>query len=231
MNSINRRIRDAKKLKIEFKKLDSFFKQVQSIEFTDLEVNISDSGEDIHYQISLPQILIDEFEVIKRDIEAVGNNTDRYETPIQCIVWGDSYEKFDELEWSITVSKSIHRVDISGEGLPLSFRRLGLGVKMYKRVLLEIGYLVTLYPDSKGYSDLLWDSIISDDDFYSFVSEKPMLCCLRESPPENLLSILQEQFSSYDKIEVYGNPSFLTRFEKELKDHYIMSKLSYKMSK
>ena len=110
---------------------------------------------------------------------------------------------------------NFHRTHI--EGLPGIFQGLGLGSKLYKATIKQIGYIST-DRDSSSSAKHLWSRLIQDSDFYALLTDHgALLIDKRLSQDENQLAELILNFlqSSY----VYTLPG---QIDKKTRDDFYL---------
>lgn len=210
----NTRIIEARNIKAEISELKSktsdFFDKMEVLNWNELNIDKTEEGS-INFTVTLSDILIEEFDGIKEFEERESD----YREIFHHIIWGHPDDSCDELEWSVSISPNLrNRIHINGAGLPFSFREKGLGKKIYKRILKEVGYISTRKQGAYKYSHLLWESITRDNDFFCFVSENLIIAVLKDNIPDDLINILEELF--VDVEECFFDPRFCQIYKTKL---------------
>lgn len=99
------------------------------------------------------------------------------------------------IEWKdkaplLSVNKDIcNRIDF--DGLPLIYRGLGLGYKIYKALIFEKGYACS-YQDASTRAQNVWSKLIKDRDFYSVVMNNTVLCISNKLNKEEIKLIIKK---------------------------------------
>ncbi|QCE42796.1 hypothetical protein [Psychroserpens sp. NJDZ02] len=102
-------------------------------------------------------------------------------------VYGDIKKNYDGLKIQIQIYKNDNnRIHNPGNGVDLIFRNLGLGKKVYKKIMLEVKYISSEYKDfcnvlqTSIYSDLIWNSILDDDIITSNTNGNKFIATMNE---------------------------------------------------
>lgn len=83
-------------------------------------------------------------------------------------------------------------------GLPNFIKNIGLGYKIYKKMIRDFNYLSSFYGVEPSIdSDMTWDSILNDKEIYSFTNDDNIICFWYETEYEKIINKLKE-FFKYD---------------------------------
>jgi len=200
---MNKRLENAQNYRESKGLIKDIFEKIRKVSYSDLLCDSSINGNNQDFTVSLPEDLMSDFNKVKDTIFDLAG--ERLLEIANIDVWGSYDEPIQNMEWGFSVS-TFHnqRIHINGFGLPHSFRKLGLGKKIYKKILLKVGYISTQDEKSYKYSDFLWLSIVNDMDFISFISRDKIICCLSDNIPSNLVDVLAENFTN-DAFSCSGN--------------------------
>lgn len=109
------------------------------------------------------------------------------------IVYPDGEEKTFDLDIEIETN-NLNRIHIP-IGLPYILKGLGLGKKIYKKLIYDLGYLSTTSNDRSVDSLFVWESLRKDEEIYTFVLNEKIICISPELEFEKIVDIL---FEFYD---------------------------------
>jgi len=90
------------------------------------------------------------------------------------IVYGTNIE----MDFHINIDiehKNFNRIHIVND-LPYSLRDLGLGKILYKNIIKELGWVSSNSIDSTKDSKFVWDSLNQDDELYTCIKDKSIIC-------------------------------------------------------
>jgi len=216
----NKRIQGAIKIKHEMKVLKKsmadFIQKIKTMEWKALKATKLENGNSINYTITLNDELVRDFKKMSDSI----SSSNKYSEVFHQIIYGHPEDPYDEIEWSIDIRPiEDNRIHINGNGLPFSLREIGLGKKIYKKIINEVGYISTREDKSYKYSDLLWESLIRDEELYCFISTDKVIAVLKNNIPNNIYDVLQRSFGQFEKGDCLFTGDFCTVFKNEIKEH------------
>lgn len=125
-------------------------------------------------------------------------------------VFGDGpREYFLEVE---VHGENMNKIDVLN-GLPLFMRGLGLGKKVYKRLIVDFGYLSSFegYGPSKE-SSMVWNSLADDHELYTFTNDGNIICFHQGVPLEGILEVLGRFYRIPGEVVVLDS-DFLRRYD------------------
>lgn len=115
-------------------------------------------------------------------------------------IFGNGYRTFFQ---HIQIDQSnFNKIDIL-YGLPNFLQNIGLGKKIYKKLIQEFNYISSDYesePIPSIESRMVWKSIFKDKSLYSFDNGENLICFDIKMNPDKIVKIL-DQFYEYEKGE------------------------------
>jgi len=155
------------------------------------------------------------------DIENVisnSKNTEVYDKYFS-IVYPDSneYSFYIEIQIELNYLNRIH-IPI---GLPYILKGLGLGKKIYKSLISELGYISTSRLDRTLDAVFVWDSLRKDSDIFTFINGENVLCIDINKKYEEILLLL-EKFYSILNDTILLDDDFKSKYKK-----FYKSELNY----
>ncbi len=169
---INERFENAKELKDklnQIKKLKSSLTELlKRIKFNDIKLEKRENHNSNTYSIIFPENIISTYNELTGIIEK--ETDDRKKKICFYEIYEDISFEYDGLSIRIQIyNEDSNRIHNPGSGLSQSFRNLGLGKKIFKRIIQEVGFITSEHRDTFGeiknsiQSDLLWFSLYNDD--------------------------------------------------------------------
>lgn len=168
------RLRRAALIKSNLERINPLVGEIQEylreLTWQDLPLEIEDFDNMTRYSLFLPDHIETNYSTLVGILE---NETDPNIKKIyHNTIFGDPQEKFNGLTLSV---QALHlhnnRVHYPGPGLAVKYRNLGLGKKIYKRIIYDRGHITSYDTDTLGVSadnsiesDLIWHSLYTDDE-------------------------------------------------------------------
>ena len=89
-----------------------------------------------------------------------------------------------------------------GDGLPRGFRKLGLGPKMYRRIIEAESFVTSNNHNLSQFGKLLWNKIRNDKMFYTFYNQRSAFAFASNHDPGMIIETLERviNFKCYDKV-------------------------------
>src|ERR1700752_2018333 len=201
----------AKNILFDIKQLtDKLKDDIKAISWEQLEMElIEENDNQAFFEVTLPNELIQDFNIIKTKIDSL----DKVFIQVgYSILWGEEDVECDSLNVSIQINKTMrNRIDISGDGLSLGFRGIGLGKKIYKKVISKVGYISSEEYKSYKYSHLLWSSLIKDEELLLFMNKDWVYAFLSKETPEMIISKIEDFFNYNSKEECAFDEEFVVK--------------------
>ena len=98
------------------------------------------------------------------------------------------------------------------DGLPNFMKNLGIGKKIYKKLIKNLNYLSSFYGVEPSMdSNMTWDSILNDNEIYSFTNDDNIICFWYEFDYDKIIEKLK-QFFKYDG-DIKIDDDFLLQYE------------------
>lgn len=99
-------------------------------------------------------------------------------------------ENNSEYCFRVQISKIDNRIDISGDGIAPGFRKLGLGCKLYRKMLDKFDFICSEDRNLSAYGKLVWNSMRKNEMFYTFYTPVKAYSFTSEKPVIEILNIL-----------------------------------------
>lgn len=117
----------------------------------------------------------DDIEIIIKSLKRLLRNIEkgRILEKANLIVYGAEYEMNFHFDIQIDI-KNFNRIHLIDE-LPYSLRDLGLGKILYKNIIEKIGWLSSNF-DANVNSKFVWDSLSKDQELYTCLKDKSIIC-------------------------------------------------------
>lgn len=200
--------------------IDQFKENIKTIDWREIEIVLEDENlNTVHFSITLPNKLMNDFDII---IEKINSLDSVFIQVGSDMLWGGEDSECDGFNITIQISKVMNnRIDITGNGLPIGFRGLGLGKKIYKKVISEVNYISSEEHKSYKYSHLLWSSLIIDKELYLFMNKDWVYAFPSTESPGSIISRIEVFFKHNSKGECAFDEEFVARNIAHLKESKI----------
>ena len=122
--------------------------------------------------------------------------------------------------------ENLNKIDVLN-GLPNFMKILGLGKKIYKKLIKDFNYISSFYGYNPSIdSDLVWNSVLDDNEVYSFINDNNIISFWNEYEYDEIIEKLKEFY----KIpgEMFFDDDFLKKYnlnENELKQIIVQKEL------
>jgi len=172
------------------------------------------------YDIDIDYIIKELVRIIKKSEES--NIYDKYFS----LLYPDGQELsfYPEIEIDTKTRNRIH-IPI---GLPYILKGCGLGKKIYKTLIYELGYLSTNVLDRTMDAIFIWDSLRKDKEIYTFVKEQDVLCISPELNFEKIENLLEDYYKNLKDEYIILDNDFREKYWKEIRKS---KKISYLLLK
>lgn len=106
--------------------------------------------------------------------------------------------------------KTLNKIDIIN-GLPNFLQGIGLGKKMYKKFIKELGYLSSYSGGNVNLdSSMVWKSLASDNELFMFCNDNNIICFWHELDYDTIMIKLREFY--YKKGNIIVDDDFLKKY-------------------
>jgi len=190
----------------EFNRLIEELKiEIESMDFDEILINQLDSNNlEIRYSPKIRGILL----YLDNKRVELKNSGDKEKEKIVEFLYKDGSE---DIYLDISIQPPLNRIDVNNE-LPVFMRGLGLGKKIYKKLIKNLGFISSF----KGYepsiwSDLVWNKLSMDPDLYFFSNSDNFICFWNEIEFEEIIFKLKEFFK--EKGERIFDNDFKIKFQ------------------
>lgn len=163
-----------------YKIIDNIKKLSLNIDYVDIKYKKENDELEIHYTTELNSLLSN-FDVLLFDL--YDNDV------IMNKIFQDGYK---DMFLEIKLSGIFNQLDILN-GLPNFMKKLGLGQKIYKKLIKDFDYISSFYGIKPSIdSDMVWDKIADDKEIFTFLNDNNIICFWSDYKYENIIKILKE---------------------------------------
>lgn len=176
---------------------------IKNIQWQELELEIDDCDEPFSIEVDFNNCI--KYKI--SEIASRYNSLKHLKDVGRQILYEGEISSLD-LKCSLTVKKN--RIDMSGFGIPILFRGLGLGCKIYRAVLekCKIDFVCSRNYDLSGYGRLVWQSLRKDDTVYTFFHKNAGFCFASDKDSAKIISILEKEINANDVEKVLCDEGF-----------------------
>ena len=109
-------------------------------------------------------------------------------------------------------SNMLNRIDIMN-GLPNFMKGIGLGKKIYKKLIKDFNYISTFdgYEPSID-SSMVWESLAKDDDIFIFTNDENIICFWNDYSYNDTIEKLKYFYKDSDINNAQFDDTFLNRY-------------------
>jgi hypothetical protein len=109
-------------------------------------------------------------------------------------------------------SNMLNRIDIMN-GLPNFMKGIGLGKKIYKKLIKDFNYISTFdgYEPSID-SSMVWESLAKDDDIFTFTNDENIICFWNDYSYNDTIEKLKYFYKDSDINNAQFDDTFLNRY-------------------
>jgi hypothetical protein len=163
------------------------------------------------WDILLPECILNQFEVILNEINNLSTTDPKHDYQASAIkaLYGESDEDRvpdpDDLTLRVQVEAAdglYNRIHLSGEGLPEGLRRLGIGSKIYERMVDHYHYVSSTAIDSSVDARLLWLGIAASIYFHVFIGGSRIMAFNTKCKPSEVISTLEKAFKQNNELVI-----------------------------
>jgi hypothetical protein len=106
----------------------------------------------------------------------------------------------------------LNRIDIMN-GLPNFMKGIGLGKKIYKKLIKDFNYISTFdgYEPSID-SSMVWESLAKDDDIFTFTNDENIICFWNDYSYNDTIEKLKYFYKDSDINNAQFDDTFLNRY-------------------
>lgn len=152
--------------------------QIRELNWKDIVLIIQESnGNTLQYNTEFPSKIQSTSNQLKTFIPTESDH--RYYDAYHMIIYGHQEEKHDELDLYLALGNFDNKVDVLRSGLPYSLRGLGIGAKLYKRLMLEAKFISSEIRNTSFHSDLVWEKLTRDEEVHVVSTQSRLYACLR----------------------------------------------------
>jgi hypothetical protein len=139
---------------------------------------------------------------LKNDLNILGDE-------IQQRIFGDGY---DDIYLEVELDKDLlNRIDIMN-GLPNFMKGIGLGKKIYKKLIKDFGFISSFY----GYepsldSSMVWRSLSTDSEIFTFINDENIISFWNDLNYDLIVENLKLFYEKKGNIQI--DDDFLKKYE------------------
>jgi len=136
-------------------------------------------------------------------------------------IFRDSSHDFN-LEIDIR-TELFNKIDIVNE-LPIFMKGIGLGKKIFKKLIKDFGYLSSIGGKYSEESYMVWHSLTEDKELYTFVSDDDnVIVFFNDVEYDIIMEKLKDFFEKSEKIII--DDDFIKRYEENLKNSFLKNNI------
>ena len=169
-----------------------------------------------NFDITLSSKLLKEYNAI---LDFIDTLDDKFKAAGSDMLWGGEDNQSDKFDLSIQIHHNFNnKIDMSGAGLAYAFRGLGLGKKIYKKMISKVVFISSGESQSYKYSQLVWTGLINDNELYTLMNSKWIYAFLKSTPPAEIITLLKKVFEDKTKGECLFDEDFESKHLELLKN-------------
>jgi hypothetical protein len=139
------------------------------------------------------------------------------------IIYPDGNKLKFEIEIDIE-KNNLNRIHVP-VSLPYILKGIGLGKKIYKTLIYDIGYISSNYNDRSIESLYVWDSIRKDAELFTFVCDEKIISISPKLSFENIEDILSQFYNNITDQSIILDDDFKNQYNKEILKSQKLNKL------
>lgn len=158
---------------------------LRNLHWSDLPLTKIHHNRETKYNFSFPKDLRKSYLELEQMVASVDNDLELGPYNFyHYAVYGDTSERFNTIDISAKVEDSNNRIHVPAAGIAMNLRNLGLGIKIYKFIMADLGYITSTESDASGRvknslsSDLVWHSLSLDPEVYVQANETRIIAVL-----------------------------------------------------
>lgn len=196
-----KRLKDAGDTKGILKVLNPIINEIKDrcikLDFNDITYRDTNNVLDIGYDSEIDMLILS----LKYKTRTIGEEIDER-------IFGSNWQ---DPTLEIELDKDmLNRIDIMN-GLPNFMKGIGLGKKIYKKLICDFGYISSYngYEPSLD-SSMVWESIANDKELFTFSNDENLICFWNELEYETIIEKLKEFYEHKGNIQF--DDDFLTKY-------------------
>ncbi|MFW6225938.1 MAG: hypothetical protein ACOC3V_03180 [bacterium] len=163
--------------------INNIRKELLDLNFNDIQYHYHKDNIEIRYNSKLNALLNSLNEILFY----LYNNDE-----IMDKIFGNGYR---DMFLNIELTGDLNRLVILN-GLPDFMKNLGVGKKIYKKLIKDFNYVSSFYGFNPSMeSDMVWDSIMDDNDIYSFLNDDNIISFWNEYNFDNIIVTLKDFYN------------------------------------
>jgi len=187
------------------------------------ELNYDDIRYDRVRDRNIRQIVIHYNPIIRANINDImeclleqGDNSDTLSDKI----FGNGTHDFN-LEIDIHTD-NLNNMDVINE-LPIFMKGLGIGKKIYKKLIKDFGYLSSIGNEPSEESNMVWYSLTEDKELYTFIGDDNIIVFFNDVDYELIIEKLKLFFEGSEKIIV--DDDFIEKYKEMLEKSFLKNNI------
>lgn len=177
-------------------KISAIQNYLRALQWEDLPLTKVHHNSETKYAFNFPETIKTSYAGLEQMVTSVDNDVDFDPYNFyHYAVYGDTADRFNTLNIGTTVEDNDNRIHMPSAGIAMNLRNLGIGIKMYKYVMADLGYITSTESDLFGTvknslsSDLVWHSLNKDPEVHVQTHQTKIIAVL-ESDRENFTKII-----------------------------------------
>jgi len=164
----------------------------KNIQYDNIRYTINDNEIEINYTPELSALLLN-FKNILIDLQDDWDLMNK--------IFQDGYR---DIFLEITLKGKFNQIDILN-GLPNFMKGLGLGQKIYKKLIKDFNFISSFYGVEPSIdSDMVWNKIVDDKEIYSFINDNNFVSFWNDIEFDTIIKKLKE-FYKISGNKIYDN--------------------------
>lgn len=135
-------------------------------------------------------------------------------------IFGEGSHNFN-LEIDIRVDQ-LNNMDVINE-LPIFMKGLGLGKKIYKKLIKDFGYISSIGHESSEGSNMVWHSLTEDKELYNFINNDNIIVFFNDINYEMIMEKLKLFFNNNGHWLV--DDDFIEKYKELLKKSFLKNNI------
>jgi ribosomal protein S18 acetylase RimI-like enzyme len=216
-------------------KVESFFDQLKTISYQDLTLTrIEENTCTFECHLNLPVYLQAGLKQLRADMESFPN---AYQPYAHQLLWGHSKPvehthnppnpgMDPALYLTLYIDKTKqNRIHVLCPGLNPGFQRKGIGRKIYRKMISELGYVSSEQSTANDF--LVWQTLFSDPDLYVFLGSDVVIAFRATAGFETVYPLISQVFGLSEPGEYLLDSDFVAHYSGQLLQtefkHYLSS--------
>lgn len=202
---LNGIVEEKKYLKSISGKIEEFRHSLKDIIWEDLELSKThQNGDTRYFKLNLPKLYQNKL----KEIDAFRDNVPLLEGVFNELLYKEYTN--NSFVCPIEIRYSFNRIHNSGNGMTNGFRNLGLGIKIYRKVVEEVGFISSEDDDElSSFGKLMWNSMRNSNLFFTFFFKTKSFAFPSIVDPNFVIDTISNHIGSLNFNEILWDEDFL----------------------